>query len=184
MFGKVFQSVEHAYQWRKAVFLGNRSIADRVFAAPTPRHAKLIADGELNTNGTNWCNERKAVMYDLLIEKSKQCEAFYRTLTQSQGEELVEDTNHEYWARGKHGQGQNTLGELLMIIRDGLMNGHSVSPMQEDIHYRPPANGAPHPCYQCGEGNHNSEKCRHQGFLKCRKCLYHGHKGKHCPDHF
>jgi hypothetical protein len=121
-------------------------------------------------------------MYELLMVKLQQCPAFRMALMQSGDDTLVEDTNHEYWARGRSGQGQNMLGQLLMVIRDGLMQGHSS--LQGSPQYRPPANGASSPCHQCGEDNHNNNTCRHQGSIQCRKCFFSGHKSKHCPDRF
>jgi ribA/ribD-fused uncharacterized protein len=181
VFGQIFSSVEHAYQWRKAKYLGLHSIADRIMRTNTASQVKTISDDELETSGTDWKKERKTIMYDLLMIKCQQFSAFLPVLMQSEDDELIEDTQHEYWARGRSGQGQNTLGQLLMIIRHGLMKGHST---QTSPDYRPPANGAASPCYQCGEENHNSETCRHQGFVQCRQCLYQGHKSKHCPDRF
>ncbi len=67
-------------------------------------------------------------------------------------DELAEDTSHEYWARGRNGQGQNMLGKLLMVIREGIEHQHSMKPRQVDYH--PTANGSTTPCYKCGEGNH------------------------------
>ncbi len=84
----------------------------------------------------------------------------------SNDDELVEDTEHEYWARGQSGHGQNMLGQLLMVIREGLNTKQSTNSSAD---YRPPANGITAPYFKCGEGNHNSTTCRHDGFLQCRK---------------
>jgi hypothetical protein len=147
----------------------------------TAAQAKKIADDELDTSGTDWWKDRQTIMYDLLMVKCQQCPAFLTALIQSGDDELVEDTVHEYWARGRAGNGQNMLGQLLMVIRQGLSNSH---PSNQEADYRPPANGIVTPCYKYGEGNHTSGNCRHQGFLQCRKCFYQGHKCKHCPDRF
>ena len=115
-------------------------------------------------------------MNDILCNKFIQCKAFKDTLMQSQNDDLIEDTNNEYWARGSTGNGMNILGMLLMNIRDshkGVASGGS---------YRPPANAVTSPCYKCGEGNHNQVTCHHQNTLQCRTCLCMGHKSKHCPD--
>ncbi len=58
-------------------------------------------------------------MYDLLMVKSQQCHTFLSALMNSNDDELIEDTDHEYWARGQSGHGQNMLGQLLMVIREG-----------------------------------------------------------------
>lgn len=180
VYQRFFKSLEHAYQWRKGKYLRMDSVAERIAMTKTPREAKDIADNELQTNGSNWYYDKKLIMHDLLIAKSEQCPAFVQALLQSGQDDIVEDTNHPYWARGKNGQGQNMLGKLLMIIRDGLTQASN--PTQSLESYRPPANGVSAPCMKCGEGNHNSIKCRYQGFLRCRQCHFDGHKCKHCPD--
>lgn len=180
-FGHMFKSLEHAYQWNKAKYLGLHRVADHIMNTTTASQVKQTADEELITSGTNWWKDRKTIMHELLTLKCQQCPTFLSALVDSGSDELIEDTNHEYWARGRTGHGQNMLGQLLMIIRQELVNGHSA---QTAVDYRPPANEVVSPCYLCGEGNHNSATCRHQSFLQCRKCFYQGHKSKHCPDRF
>jgi ribA/ribD-fused uncharacterized protein len=172
---RVFKSLEHAYQWRKAIYLGQESVAWRIMNTGTASQAKRIADNELDTKGTDWNRLKDDIMYELLTIKFQQYNACRDALLQSGDDELVEDTNHEYWARGYTGHGLNMLGKLMMYIRDTL-NGASTE------NYRAPANGVASPCFQCGEGNHNQQSCRHQGALQCRQCLSIGHKVKHCPD--
>ncbi len=98
----------------------------------TAAHAKQIADEKLNTGNTDWSKDRRSIMYELLMAKSEQCPDFLSALLQSADNELVEDTSHEYWARGRNGQGQNMIGKLLMAIREGLAYQHSRKPDQED----------------------------------------------------
>jgi ribA/ribD-fused uncharacterized protein len=179
VWGKVFKSLEHAYQWRKAVFLGLDNVAWRIMQVSTAREAKRIADRELNTRGTDWCYWKKEIMYELLLVKVNQCPQMRNDLLQSGEEELIEDTQNEYWARGSSGQGLNMLGFLLMTIRDELLNGTDLTTLES---YRPPLSDVDHPCFQCGEGNHNRDTCRHHDSLQCRQCSFTGHKMKHCPD--
>ena len=174
---RVFKSLEHAYQWRKAIYLGLDPVAWRIMNTGTASQAKRIADNELDTKGTDWNRLKDDIMYELLTIKFQQCNTCRGALLQSEDDELVEDTNHEYWARGHTGHGLNMLGKLIMYIRDTL-NGVSTD------NYRAPANGVASPCFQCGEGNHSQQSCRHQGALQCRQCLSFGHKVKHCPDSY
>lgn len=176
-YGLVFKSLEHAYQWRKAMYMGREDIARRILNAPTAADAKRIADNELNTMGTNWFFVKRDFMNDLLIAKCEQCPEFLTALLESGDEELIEDTNHEYWARGREGNGMNMLGMLLMEIRDVL---YSRNP--QNTNYRPPANNYHAPCFKCGEGNHNSATCWYPEPIKCESCPFVGHKHKHCPE--
>ncbi len=133
----IFKSIEHGYQWRKAMHVGLSNTAWRIMNAQTVRDAKYIANDELNTEGTNWHTVKYDVMYALLIFKANQCPEFVDALLQSGDEMLIEDTNDKYWARGTTGHGSNILGELLMLVRDAL---HSSSSSLQA--YCPPSNGS------------------------------------------
>ncbi len=100
-----------------------------------------------------------------------------KELVESGDDILVEDTAHEYWARGANGNGLNMLGVLLMIIRDALE--YNTGPTDK---YRAPLNGYEQPCYNCGEGNHTQSSCMYDYFVRCKQCSYDGHKEKDCPD--
>ena len=130
---------------------------------------------ELNTYNTNWYNVKQGIMQEILRIKFEQCSAFRQELMNSGDNELVEDTNHNYWARGKDGNGQNILGILLMNMRDRY---------RDTDMYIPPANDVAHPCYQCGEGNHTQQSCRWECVLQCTRCQYLGHKSKDCPQSY
>lgn len=175
VWGKIFKSLEHAYQWKKGEYLGKDYIASRIMSADTPSDAKKIADKELHTEHTDWYHVKKEIMYELLLAKVSQCPQMKTELSNSGDDILIENTNHEYWARGKKGTGLNMLGTLLMVIRDELKENMSDE-------YRPPMNGVQKPCFNCGEGNHVSLNCRHQGALHCKHCYFSGHKIKDCPD--
>jgi hypothetical protein len=61
---------------------------------------------------------KQNVMYELLKVKLSQCAAFQRSLAASKGKMLTENTTHNYWGRGRSGEGLNMLGRLLMTLRD------------------------------------------------------------------
>ncbi len=108
--------------------------------------------------------------------KLKQCHVVRDYLIPSENDMLIEGTSHEYWARGRSGNGLNMLGKLRMKIG----NLTQIGQRQED--YRLPANCVASPYHQCGEGHHNNIRCQHQGVLQCRSCFCLGHKSKHCPE--
>ncbi len=137
VFGNIFQSLEHAYQWCKAMYLQSSDVAINIRHNTTAAHAKQITDDKLETGNTDWSKDRRSIMYELLMAKSEWCPDFLSALLQIADDELVEDTSHEYWARGRNGLGQNVIWKILMAIREGLTHQHSMKPGQED--YRPPA---------------------------------------------
>jgi predicted NAD-dependent protein-ADP-ribosyltransferase YbiA (DUF1768 family) len=86
---RIFKSIEHGYQWRKAMYLGLDKIAWRIMTAPTARDAKCIADDELNTRGTDWHKVKYEVMHEFLTVKAEQCPEFSETLLRSGNEHLI-----------------------------------------------------------------------------------------------
>ncbi len=89
----IFRSIEHGYQWRKAMHVGLSNTTWRIMNAQTARDAKYISNDELNTEGTNWHTVKYDVMYERLTVKTKQCPEFVDALLQSGDEMLIEDTN-------------------------------------------------------------------------------------------
>ncbi len=68
---RFFKSLDHTYQWRKAIFLVLESMAWKVMNDVTGSKAKRIADKELSTQGTDWSVYKHEIMYDLLMVKLK-----------------------------------------------------------------------------------------------------------------
>ena len=190
--GIQFRSSEHAYNYRKAIEMGQHVTAESIRNAPTPRQSQIIADDI--TTDDRWRAMKQSVMYDLLQEKSHQCQAFREDLLASRGRSLIEDTSHEFWGRGHTGTGLNMLGRLLMTLRDNLPpnKSHQASSPR---HSQPRPNYSRHNyprqtiprhndsqprCFNCGEKSHNVKTCRHPAPIQCYSCLRNGHKQKFC----
>ncbi len=54
VFDNIFQSLEHAYQWHKAIYLQHSNIAIHIMNTTTAAHAKQIADDKLDKGNTDW----------------------------------------------------------------------------------------------------------------------------------
>lgn len=178
-----FSSLEHAYNYRKAIEMGQHATAERIRLAPNGYRSMKIAE-EVMTD-SRWMNMKQSVMYQLLQEKACQCDAFFNYLDTSHGKMLVEDTTHEYWGRGKAHQGLNMLGRLLMTLRDSLDEiKHTFTPPSSQMNTR----SRPFPsradqqvrCYNCGERSHTKDSCRLPSPVQCHACLKTGHKKKFC----
>ncbi len=128
------------------MYLRCSDIAIHIMNTTTAAHVKQIADDKLDTINTDRSKDRRSIIYELLMAKCEQCPDFLSALLQSADDEPVEDTSHEYWARGRNGQGQNMIWKVLMAIREGFAHQHSMTPGQTD--YSPPANGTTTPCYK------------------------------------
>ena len=190
-----FPSTEHAYNYRKAIEMGQHATAERIRHAPNAFRAMKIAEDVMTDS--RWTDMKQSVMYQLLQEKAKQSDTFHKFLENSSPKLLIEDTSHEYWGRGLAGQGLNMLGRLLMTLRESL---HGVNkkpnvnnetdqvPFRAQINPAPPnySNGLPKRlndqlrCYNCGERSHTKDACRLPSPVQCYACLKNGHKQKFC----
>lgn len=187
IWGMTFLSSEHAYQYRKAVTMNQWEEAETILHARTPHQAKEISQDIITDQ--RWQNIRIGVMYDILREKVRQCHAFLRDLKASNERVLIEDTEDEYWGCGSSGQGQNTLGRLLMTLREEISNQQfTFTPMPQNSPHRdvfgqtrPTSRSQQLCCFNCGEISHNANKCFHESPLQCHMCFGEGHKQKFCP---
>lgn len=114
--GTYYPSVEHAYQAAKFVEPARRTA---IRNALTPGEAKKLARMWVTTT-PDWDTKRVVVMDDLLRQKFKH--ANLRKLLLATGtQELQEGNtwNDRYWGVDlRTGTGENTLGKLLMKIRE------------------------------------------------------------------
>ncbi len=176
VFNEEFKSSEHAYQWKKAKEHGQWQKADQIKSAPTAAAAKKIANS-IKTSDT-WKNSKADTMMMILQAKLDQCSPFRDRLSMTGTSWLIEDTAHEFWARGKLGNGLNVLGTQLMELRSSLQ--HQSPLRKQTVPHRQPhssPNGQP-TCYYCGESNHLKDRCRHGKTIFCRTCGGAGHKTK------
>jgi ribA/ribD-fused uncharacterized protein len=131
-------SVEHFYQAQK--FAGNpasaaANLVAAIAAAPSPEEAARIGrraerqHPELLTPG--WGEAKRGVMLGALRAKFRAHAGPRDMLLSTAGDgveggevaaELVESSPHDhYWGQGYTGAGRNTLGQLLMQVREELM---------------------------------------------------------------
>ncbi len=116
--GPIFQESGACILMAEGHFAWSGKYGQEVMNAATAVESKQIANKELSTQGTDWSLYKHEIMYDLLIVKLKQCHVFRDCLRYSGNDMLIEDTNHEYWARGRSGNGLNMLGKLPIEIRN------------------------------------------------------------------
>ena len=184
IWGTLFASNEHAYNFRKSVEMGEFVTAEKIRSASSPRRGQIIAK-DVHTND-RWKDMKQSVMYQLLQHKAEQCPSFAEDLRHSSGRLLVEDTQHEYWGRGKNDTGLNMLGRLLMTLRENLPPASNGSPIHNSPSQRMkwptyPRRDEQQPrCFNCGEKSHNKRTCRHNSPLQCHSCFEYGHKRKFC----
>ena len=179
-----FASSEHAYQYRKCIFMDNKTAAGNVLKTDTGAQAKKIGD-DVGTS-QNWQDAQQGAMSEILKAKARQCPQFVRALMNSNSRDLIEDTPNTFWGRGSNGNGLNMLGRLLMTLRAEI-SANNFTPCPTN---QPPRNflGRSNPrssaqqlhCFNCGEASHTVDTCGLPRPLRCYGCGGSGHKRKFC----
>ena len=202
--GKHFKTSEAAYQHSKAETMGDHRAASKIVRAKTGLHAMKI--GRKIVTDEQWKENKVEIMEEIIKEKAKASEDVRNTLTQSRSKEIIEDTDHEFWGRGKTGKGKNNLGKIWMALRKKIketpnfltdmpnqFRPRKQRPQpQRPLHNRPQYNRTPYRkqnwatrnrqprCFQCGETGHGIVQCRKENTVSCWMCGLDGHKRKHC----
>ena len=110
--GRHFRSIEHAYQWERALFFGYEGIARRIEMCRTASEAKQMAREIPHSD--NWDRVRISFMRELLRLKWEQVPVFRKELLASNGKSLEHTVPDVFWGKGTAGRhGKNTFGWLL-----------------------------------------------------------------------
>jgi ribA/ribD-fused uncharacterized protein len=182
--GKHFNTSEAAYQHAKAEAMGDHRAASKIIRSKTGLHAMKIAKSI--TTDDQWRQGKVKVMEAIIKEKLKSSDLVRNTLTQSGSKEIIEDTDHEFWGRGKTGQGRNQLGKIWIDFRKkceespNFLSGRPQHnrPVRQNRNW---ATRHQQPrCFNCGEAGHGIRQCRKQDTVSCWACGLAGHKQKHC----
>lgn len=113
--GIIFPSTEHAYQ---AMKVDDKLVWEAFAAMPECKHSRRI--GQFLKMREDWNTYRVQVMEEVCRIKF-QIPLFKERLLETGDKELIENNwwNDRFW--GKHdGDGENTLGKILMKIRDEI----------------------------------------------------------------
>ena len=113
-----FHSVEQAYQYEKARIHKSHDTMRAVLNSRDGFGAKRAADRRITSVGLipEWLCQRKDIMLTMLLHKYRQCPEYAAMIDHHSS--FVEDTNSEYWGRGRDGRGENTLGKLHLQVRN------------------------------------------------------------------
>jgi ribA/ribD-fused uncharacterized protein len=174
--GVPFSTSEAAYVYEKALHHNDMDTAEAVRKSKTGIHAKRLGD-RIRTNA-RWQQRKIDVMDTIIRAKLKVCQAARKVLVDSGDRELIENTTHEFWGKGKMQKGENMLGKLWMIYRKKVRD-NTITTRKAPTQHWATRNEQPK-CYRCGESGHLSEQCRQPNTLVCWSCGNLGHKLKHC----
>jgi ribA/ribD-fused uncharacterized protein len=127
VFGRDFQTAEHAYHWKK--FNESDSvIANHVRHARSAHLAFKIAEQHKAQRRKDWDEVKVEVMLRILRAKVAQHDYVERKLLATGDRELVENSwRDDFWGWGPNGDGQNMLGKLWMQVRAELRSNTEVS---------------------------------------------------------
>ena len=148
--GMRFRSSEHAYQYEKAMFLGDRELAEEVYGSQHAGQAKRFGS-QLTYKHSNrhifqsWEMKKKDIMREILWEKSQPCDLFRSELLKTQNRKLTHNIPHtkdRFWATqndkaGKTFNGEDVFAKLLTEVR-GKLSKYTrppplVSPSRSDL---------------------------------------------------
>lgn len=111
IWGKKFQTGEHAYQWKKFTD-SNPEIAEMIFTATSPNEVKKISDAHKSETPSEFHTVKVAVMEEILRAKADQHEKVRRVLKESGNKTIIENSPIDnFWGIG-NGTGENVLGKL------------------------------------------------------------------------
>lgn len=119
IWGKVFMTPEHAYQWKK-YSEDYPDIAESIFNAKSPHDTKKIADANKDKVSEEFHANKPEIMKEILRAKLGQHEKVKKTLVQTGNKKIIENNQKdEFWGIGT-GNGKNMLGKLWMELRDNI----------------------------------------------------------------
>ncbi len=118
--GRVFSSVETAYQYSKCVTQEDK---DRMFSTTKPGDSKRLS-GKIKVR-SDWDDVKLGIMEDLVRQKFTD-PTLKKKLLETENLNLQEGNNYrgrvdQFWGVDlKTGEGENHLGKILMKVRDEL----------------------------------------------------------------
>ena len=143
---ETFSSLEHAYQWSKAMAFGELDIAEAIKLARHAGVAKRISKESLPQNvSKEWEESNYSIMKELLHAKAKAVPEFGNALKETAGFILAEATSDQIWGTGlppdltkvtkpEYWPGKNILGALLMEVKSEI---HSDTPHEATLTQAP-----------------------------------------------
>jgi hypothetical protein len=118
-----FQSVEHAYQYKKTT---NKKIAEYIRAAPFARLAAVVGHGLFPYDVDPDWNRIKVEWMRTCLEAKFWHKDMAEALLNTGDAVLLEASKTDnFWGIGKKGDGKNMLGLLLMQLRERLKEKRS-----------------------------------------------------------
>ena len=154
----LFNSLEEAFQYQKAMEHGKIDIAETILREKSGPKAYEV--GKTIQSNSSWLKKERKLMKDLVVLKYKTCKEFQLALDDCVGKEIIEDTPSQKWGRGTAiAPGRNEMGKILSEVLQEMKTGSAGE-------YEDPPEGHE-------DGHHVSGKTtKKQGFQKQEKHGY------------
>ena len=126
---RIFNSIEHAYQYSCAKFFREEKLAEDIFASKSASQAKSLAS-KLKWHKKNmfrlaqkWNSKKVQLMSELLARKAECCEEFHDRLIATYPHPLVHNVYDSFWGTITHSgePGMNIFSDMLMELRSRLI---------------------------------------------------------------
>ncbi|HEY4417585.1 MAG TPA: NADAR family protein [Verrucomicrobiae bacterium] len=122
VFGRDFQTAEHAYHWRKFSDTSSTT-AHEIRFARSAHDAFKLAEKKRAKRRKDWDAVKVVFMREILRAKALQHEYVLRKLLETEDRFLCENSWRDgFWGWGENREGKNMLGHLWMEIRAELRN--------------------------------------------------------------
>lgn len=120
LWGKIFPTAEHAYQWKK-FSVSHPQVAAAILNAGSPESALRIAHASKQNVDLAWLDIKRSVMEEIIRAKCMQHTDVREQLIKT-GNRLIYENSpvDSYWGCGPEGDGENHLGHIWMKVRDEL----------------------------------------------------------------
>ncbi|MGB4967268.1 MAG: NADAR family protein [Candidatus Saccharimonadales bacterium] len=121
IWGQHFPTLEHAYHWKKYETT-SPEIAAAILSAPSPAAAMAVDRNEgKDKRRSDWDSVKVSSMRSLLRAKFMQNEDARTCLLKTGHKQIVENSPFDsFWGCGSDKSGENTMGILLMELREEL----------------------------------------------------------------
>ena len=119
LWGQLFPTSEHAYQWKKFIF-SNSPTAELILSARSARDTKVISEAHITEVSQEWHFVKVDYMEEILRAKIHQHKKVKSLLLETKGKDIIENSPTDmFWGIGT-GEGKNELGKLWMKLRSEL----------------------------------------------------------------
>lgn len=120
IWSKTFPTLEHGFHYRKFDET-DPATAEQILCAPSPWAAMQIERAYKTKRRPDWQEVKVGIMAEITRAKVAQNQDVTDCLLRTGDKQIIENSPWDsFWGIGPDGKGQNTMGKILMSIRDQI----------------------------------------------------------------